>query len=83
MMITCLKCGTQDFYFKEIKGKFCAYCGKHIPKMPNVKLTFGKYRGRTVSSMKSKEEKQYLEWVLNNFQKIDKKLEIAIINQIG
>lgn len=82
-MIICNHCGTEDFYFEEKKGNFCAYCGKKIKKVQDVKLKFGKYKGRMVSTMKSKSEKQYLEWVLENFKDLNSNLEIAIINQIN
>lgn len=82
-MLICGNCGTEDFYFAEKKGNFCAWCGQKIKPAPDQTLKFGKYKGRRISSMKSEREIQYLDWVLANITRIDKKLKTAIEYQIN
>ena len=82
-MIVCGTCGTEDFYFAEQKGNFCAWCGKKIKPVPDRIFTFGKYKGRKVSTMKNQREINYLDWVIANVSPINKELKKAIENQLN
>jgi len=71
MKVICKKCGTEDFYFEEKRGPhltaICGGCGSYIKHLGQDKpfvIPFGKYKGRVLSSMISKEETQYLWWLV-------------------
>lgn len=68
--IVCKNCGTIDFYLTEVRGPhvsaICAGCGKfikHLPQDIEFVIPFGKYVGRELSSMLSKDETNYLHWL--------------------
>jgi len=64
----------------------CGYCHSFITNIgtnaPAI-LHFGKYLGREVSSFKSNEELQYLQWLLTNSKTIKGKLKTAIENHLS
>ena len=68
--ISCQKCGLMNDYTEFESGPHigstCNGCGSFIKWIPQNKgfvIPFGKYKGRELSSMKSKEELSYLSWV--------------------
>jgi uncharacterized protein (DUF3820 family) len=70
--ITCQKCGLVNDYRISHSGQHqTAYCNncnayiKHLPQNQPAKLHFGKYKGRVISSMQSKDELSYLTWLLS------------------
>lgn len=90
MSVICPKCNAEDFYFEENNGPHktavCASCGsyiKHLSKNQDFVFYFGKYKSRNLSSMISKEEKSYLNWLLTTDiktglkEKITKHLELV------
>lgn len=69
--LTCKKCGTIDEVVISEQGNHvradCRACGAFIKFVPQGKppvLYFGKYKGREISTLKSKEEVDYLNWVI-------------------
>lgn len=66
----CHRCGTCDdikISKPSLHYKVTCKCGAYITNVSENKpsaLYFGKYKGRSVASMQSKEEIQYLEWGL-------------------
>jgi hypothetical protein len=70
--IICKRCGlVNDYYTVQVKMHIKAMCNecnkyiKFIPQEQEVKLWFGKYKYRTIKSMVSEEELNYLEWIKN------------------
>lgn len=73
--IVCKKCGlVNDYIVKEQgphKTAFCTSCDKyikHLPTSDGLTLFFGKYKGRKLSSLVSKDEISWIEWALNNVE---------------
>lgn len=69
--IECKKCGTIDNYtaYKQGPhvGAMCNNCKSFVKWLPQnnpVTIHFGKYKGRELVSMTSKEEIDYLVWSL-------------------
>jgi len=70
--VTCTNCGLINDFETRISGPhksaYCNGCGKYIKHLPQenpkLKLYFGKYIDREISSMTLKEEIEYLKWVL-------------------
>jgi len=69
--LPCKRCGLIDEVLITQQGVHvradCRGCGafiKFIPQGAPPVLYFGKYKGREISSMKSKEEIEYLQWLL-------------------
>ncbi len=86
--ITCKKCGSTDYFVKEKSGQHCCYClkcGAYIKNKPYQPAQFyvGKYKGRTVESMKTKDELLYLEWWLENAAKAGGSMREAVIKQLA
>lgn len=88
--IACTRCGSVDDYKIEKPSihykATCNGCGSFIKNIgtnePAV-LYFGKYKGREVSSMRSNEELQYLQWLLGSSEKLKGKLLDAIKYQLS
>jgi uncharacterized protein (DUF3820 family) len=52
-------------------------------KYDDITLSFGKYKGRTlVSMLESKDTKDYMVWLKNEFQKKDKDQRSGTVNAI-
>ena len=91
MSITCNKCKSVDNFTTEISGPHlkatCNQCGsfiKFIPRPDSVPtLHFGKYKGKTIESMNSKDEINYLNWLIENNLKLSKSLKDAILNKLN
>lgn len=87
--IVCQRCGSiNDFIIQKpsIHYKCTCKCGsfiKNIGTNEPATLYFGKYKGREISSMRSDEELNYLNWLLNNSQSIKGKLLDAIKYQLS
>jgi len=69
-VLTC-RCGKKDQYIvtKNIHYKATCVCGNFIKNLSTNKpitIHFGKYAGRELESMTSKEEVQYLQWAINS-----------------
>jgi hypothetical protein len=72
MEISCKRCGLVNDYRKEVSGvhikAICNGCDTYIKFIPQGKplleMPFGKYKGRQISSLRSKEELDYLKWLL-------------------
>lgn len=72
--LTCPHCGAVDNYTTFPSGSHlradCNACGRYIKFLPqeNTKPTlyFGKHKGREISSMNSKDELDYLKWLVDN-----------------
>ena len=69
--IKCKKCGLVDDFTTYQQGQHigarCNGCDAFIKWLPQNKefiIPFGKYKGRELSSMVNKEEKDYLMWVI-------------------
>jgi len=65
------RCGKEDQYIvtKNIHYKATCKCGNFIKNLSTNKpitIHFGKYAGRELESMTSKEEVQYLQWAINS-----------------
>jgi len=43
-----------------------------------MKLTFGKYKGRSIKQMTSRDETQYLHWLMNSRIKLNDSLKQTI-----
>jgi hypothetical protein len=88
MDITCQRCGLVNDYAERQSGPhttaYCNGCGnyiKHLQKNEPIKLYFGKYKDRELSSMTSDEELKYLIW-LSQAPGLKAKLKTAIDNHI-
>ena len=90
MTLDCKQCGAFDEPKVKITSlhhtAYCGNCGayiKHLPKnradQDDMILYIGKYKGRTVSSLISMEEKKYLVWYKHNIKNI-KDWQIKVIN---
>lgn len=69
--LTCKRCGLIDEPLISQQGVHvradCRGCGafiKYIPQGAPPVLYFGKYKGREIVSLKSKEEIRYLRWLV-------------------
>lgn len=89
MSIVCKKCGTEDFFFEEKRGPhntaICGNCGEYIKHLPQNKpfiIPFGKYKGRELHTMMSKEEINYLYWLVGQ-ENIKKNLEDKIRHHLS
>lgn len=87
--IKCKRCETINFYFEEKRGPhltaICASCGsyiKHLGKNKPFVMPFGRFKGRKLSSLNSREEKNYLNWVLENLE-LKKVMKEKIINHLN
>jgi hypothetical protein len=68
--LTCKRCGLIDEVLITQQGVHvradCRGCGafiKFVPQGAPPVLYFGKYKGREISSLTSKEEVRYLQWL--------------------
>jgi hypothetical protein len=81
MELICTKCGCVNEYRTELKNNqntaWCTCCGSFIKNIPYAKpaLYFGKFKGRTIESMTTKEEAQYLNWLITSDFKLNPSLE--------
>lgn len=88
MDIVCTNCGNINDY-KEIKGDqnilsaYCNGCNEFIQILPDnrpiVFMPFGKYKGREITTLTEKEELQYVNYILENFD-LDNRLRTSLIN---
>jgi hypothetical protein len=69
--ITCQHCGNINDYRTIMKTNqntaWCNGCDKFIKNLPQGKppqIFFGRYKDRLISSLTSKEEVQYLQWLI-------------------
>lgn len=77
--LVCKKCFRKNEFTveKNLHFKATCVCGAFIGNIPTnkpAKIHFGKYAGREISSMTSKEEVDYLKWALANMTSLSKKL---------
>ena len=88
MQLICKKCGLIDQYRTEERtGQNCAFClgcGYHIKNVPkkdplDLKIYFGKFKGTTIRNIT---DKQYLQWVIQNCEKMNERYKDAIQQQI-
>src|SRR6476660_1838875 len=77
--IICKNCGLVDDYRTEQAGPhikaICNGCDQYIKFLPQggePTLHFGKFKGRTISSMTKPTEIQYLYWLLGNMMNLSK-----------
>ena len=87
MDIVCKSCGNINDY-REIKGgqnilsAYCNGCNEFIQILPDnrpiIIMPFGKYKGRKISSLTEKEELQYVNYILENFD-LDNSLRNSLI----
>jgi len=70
MDITCQRCGLINDYSERIAGPhksaYCNGCGnyiKHLPKNKPIKIHFGKYAGRELSTLTEPDDLRYLHWL--------------------
>lgn len=86
--ITCKNCGLVNEYTVSKPNKIYSVtcsCGRHIRNITENKpviLPFGKFKDRSVESMKTKEELDYLSWLVDN-KDLNGRLEEAILRQIS
>lgn len=85
--LVCRRCGSiNDFIVeKNLHYKATCKCGSFITNLPTnrpVKLHFGKYAGRDISSMVQKEEVEYLKWILSNMS-LKQNIVDAINSHLG
>jgi hypothetical protein len=89
MEIICKKCGLINDFRTELKNNqntaWCNGCGSFLKNIPYAKpaLYFGKFKGRTIESMTSKEESQYLHWLINSDFRLNPTLEKHIKNHLN
>lgn len=91
MEVTCIRCGLIDDYEVRQSGPhktaYCNGCGKYIKHLPqensNLKLYFGKYKDREITSLTGKEEVDYLKWVLERHTTLSDKYRIVISKHLG
>ena len=69
--ITCQHCGNMNDYRTIMKSnQLTAWCNgcdsfiKNIPQGKPPQIFFGKYKDRLISSLTSKEEIEYLQWLV-------------------
>ena len=86
--VICNKCGLINDYRIEIKANnhtaWCNGCGSYIKNIGYSKpaLFFGKYAGREIESMTTKDELQYLQWLIRNAKNLSEKIRIAITSHL-
>lgn len=87
--IICPKCNSVDDYYIEKRTihttAYCNKCNSYIKNLPQGKpaqLFFGKYKDRLIQDMVSKEEIDYLQWLLKTDVKPNS-LKQAITNHIN
>ena len=70
--LTCPKCGSHEYNVVERnthKTAYCDDCGcyiKHLPQGKPFVFMFGKFKGVPLAEMKSKEQLNYLHWILSS-----------------
>ena len=68
--LTCNKCGSHNYNVTERgihKTAYCDSCGSYIKNLPQGKpfiFMFGKFKGTPLLDMRSKEQTDYLHWIL-------------------
>jgi len=85
----CKNCGNNT-YFTELKnGQNVASCEKcntfykNLPNESEAVLYFGKYKGSIISQMSTKEEINYLNWLLTSEIKLSSKIKTAVQKKLG
>ena len=86
--IQCTKCGSSNYRveLRNIhKTAYCNSCDSYIKNIPQglpQKLYFGKFKERLISSMNTKEEVDYLKWLIANTKVKPNALKEAIDNHL-
>lgn len=90
MEIICNRCGLINDYKVVEKSNqrtaWCNGCGNYIKNIPHGNkptLHFGKYKSRTIESMRNKDEVNYLNWLYSSTIKLNPILKEAIKKQLG
>jgi len=86
--LVCPRCKKVNKFIvgKNIHYKATCVCGTWITNISSnkpIKLHFGKYAGREISSMIQKEEVDYLKWALSNMTTLKKNVIDAINSHLG
>lgn len=93
--IVCTNCGNVNDYYTQpanmhVKA-ICNGCHRYIKMLPQGKepeIHFGKYKGRKLASLTSREELSWLQWICRNMDSLkpaQKELYLKHLekNQIG
>jgi len=89
MDLICVHCGVLNEYKTVMKSNqltaYCNCCGSYIKNIPHSipALHFGKYKGRTIETMKEKDEVSYLHWLLKSEIKLSNPLKEEITKQLN
>lgn len=85
LKVTCPKCGSSNYRVEPRnihQTAFCNDCDAYIKNLPQGKpitLFFGKFNGRTISSMIEPEEIRYLQWLADKADLKPNSLKEAIV----
>ena len=86
--VTCPKCGSSDYRVEQRNihtTAFCNQCDAYIKNLPQGKpitLFFGKFNGRTISSMIETDEVSYLKWLVTKPDLKPNSLKEAIVEHL-
>ena len=86
--VKCNRCNSINNFKIVEKGNqktaYCNICGRYIKNIAYQKPTlyFGKYKGTTIEDMNSKEQNNYLKWLLGSGAKLGSSLREAIEDKI-
>ena len=86
--IQCPKCSSLEYRVEQRgihKTAYCTRCDSYIKNLPQGKpamLYFGKFKDREITTMTSKEEIDYLKWMLNKLDVKPNSLKEAIVEHL-